>query len=48
MMTSTVTAKKRPNRQVISPAKLTTLIQAADRAAAHGTVRMLKEAQTKD
>lgn len=46
--TTTVAAKKRPNRRVISPARLTALTQAADRAAARGTARMLKEAQTKE
>ena len=46
--TTTVAAKKRPNRRVISSARLTALTQAADRAAARGTARMLKETPTKD
>ena len=46
MNTSTaVIAKKRPNRQSMSSARLIALTQAADRAAARGAARMLKAAQ---
>lgn len=42
---TTVVAKKRPNRQILSAARLTTLTQAAERAAERGTVRMRQASQ---